>query len=231
MRTLASISIVLFLFIPALLFAESASICSALRTLSRGDSGSDVTIVQQFLFGQGFFERQATGYFGPVTEAALTDFQMQKEIISTRENGGVFGPRTRAYIAKAYCGEAVATGARVPEIPISPELASSTPASTTPETYAYFPTATSSATAAEDVDSLISKIQSYVAELHASVEALQSCAMGSRSFPDGTWHTPTIEGGDCPSTTQVDASKCGRIAYQCQAGKWIEYVSSTTTAI
>lgn len=85
---------------------NSQEICSILngRTLARGSHGEDVAILQRFLQREGFLNAEATGYFGPLTASALTDFQMEAGIISAASQGGVFGPRTRAYVASQWCG-------------------------------------------------------------------------------------------------------------------------------
>ncbi|MEK7509530.1 MAG: peptidoglycan-binding domain-containing protein, partial [Patescibacteria group bacterium] len=41
------------------------------RTLGVGARGDDVLQLQQFLRAQGFFTEEPTGYFGPITEAAV----------------------------------------------------------------------------------------------------------------------------------------------------------------
>src|SRR3989344_5663122 len=70
------------------------------RTLSKGMSGADVTALQTFLIAQGFLSATATGYFGPLTEAAVKSYQRAQNIIaigSPKTTGyGAVGPRTRA---------------------------------------------------------------------------------------------------------------------------------------
>lgn len=67
-------------------------------------SGNDVTILQNFLKGEGSFNTTATGYFGPVTEAALANWQLKAGIIASIVDGGIYGPKTKQYVAKKYCG-------------------------------------------------------------------------------------------------------------------------------
>jgi len=67
------------------------------RTLSLGSTGPDVYALQEFLRAHGYFTYPtSTGFFGPVTEAAVIAFQ--------RDNGidpiGIVGPVTRAKIAE-----------------------------------------------------------------------------------------------------------------------------------
>ena len=75
----------------------------AARSLSFGLSGSDVTTLQNVLITKGYLATgKATGYFGPLTEAAVKKFQCDKNIIctGTRASGyGIYGPRTQAALA------------------------------------------------------------------------------------------------------------------------------------
>jgi len=71
------------------------------RNLSRGMRGQDVLDLQVFLDQEGFFYSQPTGFFGPVTEASVQEWQSAQGVIrsGTPESGfGVVGPRTRAAI-------------------------------------------------------------------------------------------------------------------------------------
>ncbi|MFH0803955.1 MAG: glycosyl hydrolase family 18 protein [Candidatus Tagabacteria bacterium] len=74
------------------------------RSLSFGLSGSDVTAFQNKLIKQGYLaEGKATGYFGPLTQAAVKKFQCDQNIIcsgaSATTGYGVAGPRTQASLA------------------------------------------------------------------------------------------------------------------------------------
>lgn len=82
-------------------------ICSTVygRSLSRGMRGNDVRILQRFLKQQTFFDAEDTGYFGAITETSLTEFQLAYKVITTASQGGVFGPRTRAYVNSVWCTE------------------------------------------------------------------------------------------------------------------------------
>ena len=75
---------------------------SIVRTLSKGMSGADVTTLQTFLIAQGFLSATATGYFGPLTEAAVRRYQAAQNIVSSGTPAttgyGAVGPRTRAAI-------------------------------------------------------------------------------------------------------------------------------------
>lgn len=58
--------------------------------MQQGDSGSEVTTLQQRLQELGYFQGNATGYFGSVTKAAVMDFQQAKGLNSD----GVVGAKT-----------------------------------------------------------------------------------------------------------------------------------------
>ena len=58
---------------------------------------SDVKCLQQFLKSKGpgiYPEGLVTGYFGPLTKAAVQRYQLSQSIITT----GYFGPLTRAAV-------------------------------------------------------------------------------------------------------------------------------------
>jgi spore germination protein YaaH len=72
---------------------------AAVRSLWLGHSGADVTALQNKLIAGGYLASgKATGYFGPLTDAALKKFQCAQKIIcsGTRTTGyGVYGPKTQ----------------------------------------------------------------------------------------------------------------------------------------
>src|SRR3990167_8313560 len=75
-------------------------ICAVLyRNLSHGASGDDVMGLQEFLREEGYFSANATGYFGPITAAALARWQIAQGV----DGAGVVGPITRERI-KVWCG-------------------------------------------------------------------------------------------------------------------------------
>jgi len=80
------------------------------RTLQRGTSGSDVTSLQAFLAGDSriYPEGTISGYFGPLTEAAVQRFQVRHAIVTSGSPAttgyGVVGPATRAAIASLCRG-------------------------------------------------------------------------------------------------------------------------------
>ncbi len=78
---------------------------AAVRSLSMGLSGQDVRELQQALIAKGYLAASsATGYFGPLTNAAVKKFQCDSGILcsSTAAAGyGTYGPRTRAALQGA----------------------------------------------------------------------------------------------------------------------------------
>jgi peptidoglycan hydrolase-like protein with peptidoglycan-binding domain len=62
--------------------------------LTVGSTGAEVTALQNFLIGKGY-NTLATGYFGPMTKAALAAYQTAKGITPAV---GYFGPLTRASV-------------------------------------------------------------------------------------------------------------------------------------
>lgn len=62
------------------------------RTLSLGASGTDVLELQKLLQSHGLFSEVPTGYYGPVTAAAVSRYQASKGL----EQVGYVGPRTLA---------------------------------------------------------------------------------------------------------------------------------------
>lgn len=65
------------------------------RDLMKGDRGVDVSNLQQLLKEKGFFKVTPTGYFGSVTQKALSDFQKANNITPSE---GYFGRKTRSFI-------------------------------------------------------------------------------------------------------------------------------------
>jgi peptidoglycan hydrolase-like protein with peptidoglycan-binding domain len=75
------------------------------RVLKLGDSGADVTRLQQFLSLDPavYPERNVSGYYGPLTEAAVKRFQCKNKLVCDGDAAstgyGVTGPRTAALLA------------------------------------------------------------------------------------------------------------------------------------
>lgn len=85
--------------------------CPALgRTLGIGSRGNDVIELQIFLKAKGYFNEEATGYFGALTEAAIKKIQATNSIVSSGTAAatgyGAVGPKTRAVIA-TLCGAGI----------------------------------------------------------------------------------------------------------------------------
>lgn len=71
------------------------------RDLSLGDRGSDVTDLQGLLGEQGYLVMPVGvpfGYFGPITKAALTNYQASIGVPAT----GYYGPLTRMSMVKIF---------------------------------------------------------------------------------------------------------------------------------
>lgn len=82
------------------------------RTLRLGSRGSDVTTLQNYLITQGYLTSgSATGFYGPLTQAAVQKYQSQKGIVSSGTPAttgyGAVGPKTTASIAS--CGSTTST--------------------------------------------------------------------------------------------------------------------------
>lgn len=60
--------------------------------MQRGDESADVSLLQDFLAEKGFLKTLSRGYFGPLTTAALSQYQRSKSIAPAI---GYFGPKTR----------------------------------------------------------------------------------------------------------------------------------------
>eukprot|EP00250_Pteridium_aquilinum_P005274 c15393_g1_i1 orf=99-539(-) len=74
--------------------SSDGDFCYFHRDLSRGNYGSDVACLQQFLKHEGFLSDQPSGYFGPTTEAAVTRWQGSVrtclDVVCTEQDGGEF---------------------------------------------------------------------------------------------------------------------------------------------
>jgi uncharacterized repeat protein (TIGR01451 family) len=87
----------------------SASVKSIKADLSLGSRGNNVKILQKFLMSdidevddiapRALSKAGATGYFGPLTRAALVEFQ---DDVGIKPAVGYFGPLTRAYLNAHY---------------------------------------------------------------------------------------------------------------------------------
>ncbi len=71
------------------------------RTLRTGMTGSDVSALQEFLMARSYLSiDKSTGYFGPLTRAAVRAYQCEKLQVCSGDEGstgyGQVGPKTRA---------------------------------------------------------------------------------------------------------------------------------------
>src|SRR5271166_1876963 len=79
--------------------------------LSSGSTGAAVTALQSFLASQGLIASgSVTGHFGPITQAAVQQWQAQNGIVSSgtpaTTGWGIFGPRSQAASGISLCGGA-----------------------------------------------------------------------------------------------------------------------------
>lgn len=82
---------------PALASAELGD-----RTLNKGDRGSDVVELQNYLLTKGVFPyHTATGYYGEITEEAVKDFQESRNL----KEDGIAGPNTNHAIKVLRYGD------------------------------------------------------------------------------------------------------------------------------
>ncbi|NJL02539.1 MAG: beta-propeller fold lactonase family protein [Spirulinaceae cyanobacterium SM2_1_0] len=74
----------------------SFTLTNSALALKQGDRGSEVTRLQQQLAAEGYFKGPVTGYYGPITQGAVIQFQ--------RSNGlqpdGIVGRNTRAALTE-----------------------------------------------------------------------------------------------------------------------------------
>src|SRR5258708_3098503 len=76
-----------------ILFSVHAQSSSFPRNLTLGDTGSDVSALQQFLITNNFLHvATPTGYFGSLTQASVAVWQGTASLPTT----GYFGPLSRA---------------------------------------------------------------------------------------------------------------------------------------
>ncbi len=81
------------------------------KNLGLGDSGKEVENLQKILLNEGVWDSdyEATGYFGEVTRAALTQFQEKHESdilepLDLQKGTGFLGASTRSYLKKLSVG-------------------------------------------------------------------------------------------------------------------------------
>jgi hypothetical protein len=105
-RYIIAVAVILSLVIPAAVSAQSAT--SSCINLSKDmqfgsrdvNANGKVTVLQGFLISKGYLNASSTGYFGPMTLAAVKKYQATSTISQT----GFVGPLTRASIKAKTCG-------------------------------------------------------------------------------------------------------------------------------
>src|SRR3990167_8316003 len=100
----------------ALAFIIAVSVLPAsvsARSLTSGLSGADVKTLQTQLIAKGYLSASATGYFGPLTLAAVKKFQCDNAIVCSGSSYGIFGPRTQAALAGSGLSAGVGTSGSV----------------------------------------------------------------------------------------------------------------------
>ena len=125
LTSLATVAVLAFVLLAAPAFfisaaqkASAATTATLARTLSTGDSGSDVLALQRFLIDEGFLTVTANGKYGPATTKAVAVFQKAHKL----EQTGAVSPKTLALLQKLTGGTAVAP-ASSPTTPTAPRNA------------------------------------------------------------------------------------------------------------
>lgn len=67
--------------------SASAQVLEFEKELSFGDNGTEVSLLQEFLKKEGFFNEEVTGYFGPLTQEGVIRYQIENGV---EEADGVF---------------------------------------------------------------------------------------------------------------------------------------------
>lgn len=87
---------ILFIFMSALFFSLLIRFSYAEQYLKQGDFGPEVFALQNQLHQLGYLAVPATGYFGPLTAAAVARLQADYYLVPD----GIVGPLTRALLSK-----------------------------------------------------------------------------------------------------------------------------------
>lgn len=108
----------------------SASTCVNLSTnLAYGNSGAEVTKLQQVLIEKGYLSGASTGFFGKLTQSAVKKFQADNQLPPT----GYVGSMTRAKVVSLVCNPvAVKAGSTVASAPQVLGASTSTVSNATP---------------------------------------------------------------------------------------------------
>lgn len=130
MKRLLLVLILLGACIPAGAHAATTTPLVFTRTLAVGTTGTDVSELQAFLAGQGFFTVATTTWFGPITKQAVIAFQKAHGINPI----GVVGPITRLKIQELTSQQTVSVSTPIKRIYLSSKRRDSadTTAPTTP---------------------------------------------------------------------------------------------------
>lgn len=72
-------------------------------------NGDDVRDLQHFLHEEGYFRGDFNGIYGPLTEDGVRRWQEREGIADASSGWGIFGSRSRAWLAR-WCGGPVSTG-------------------------------------------------------------------------------------------------------------------------
>ena len=111
---------------PSVTATSTESALDFSRPLFLGTNGDDVAALQQFLKDKGFYAYSTiTGYFGPITEAAVKAFQVANGI----DPVGYVGPQSRAKILALSAPISPATAATPSLTPPQPSAPTLTPPS------------------------------------------------------------------------------------------------------
>jgi spore germination protein YaaH len=94
------LTVALFAFAALLISAQPQIMFAAVRTLTVGMSGADVTTLQTELSDKGYLSAAPTGYFGAATLAAVKKFQCDTKIVCSGASYGLAGPMTQAALLK-----------------------------------------------------------------------------------------------------------------------------------
>ena len=92
---------IIFVFLISFFFGGLVATAHA-RSLTYGTTGNDVVALQEKLISHGFLARgKNTGYFGPLTLAAVKKFQCANNIACENPAAGygIYGPRTQSAMA------------------------------------------------------------------------------------------------------------------------------------
>jgi peptidoglycan hydrolase-like protein with peptidoglycan-binding domain len=92
-------------FLSAVSFDVSDGCTLITRTLAAGDKDAEVLMLGNFLKKQGFFNGTPSQNFNPALEKALSNYQLDKKIISNKNSKslGITNAPTREQIADASC--------------------------------------------------------------------------------------------------------------------------------